>query len=68
MSKKDFPISRRRDLKEALTLLRVANDYGVRQQMGDEWCYRLDALLKRHPTKDPEVVNESSVQEGQGQT
>jgi len=31
---------------EAVALLKDANNYGVRSQMSDEWCARLDQFLK----------------------
>lgn len=33
------------ELKEALYLLRQVDDYGIRLQMGGDWCNRLDALI-----------------------
>lgn len=39
----EFPLA----FEEAMTLLEQANNYGVRSQMSDEWCSRLDKLLNK---------------------
>jgi len=35
------------DASEALELLRAVDNYGIRSQMGDEWCIRLTQFLSQ---------------------
>jgi hypothetical protein len=45
-------------MDEALALLKQANDYGIRLQMGEEWCARVDAILSTLPSAEPKVEQE----------
>lgn len=42
----------KRDLKEALTLLRSIEDYGTRQWLGIDWCDRVDKLFRKYPAHE----------------
>lgn len=48
-------MSMKHDVQEAVELLQMVDDYGVRLSMGTEWCQRVDRLLAKYRAGQPQI-------------